>query len=299
MNFKQLKYFYEIANEKQITRAAKKLHISQPPLSQSLQALEATLGCALFERNGHTMELTEAGEVLYEKTKKLLDEIDDTMREVKETGQGVRGSITIGCNRSCFAHIPQAVRQFQQHFPHVQIQLIEGDSYQLTNQLLRREIELAIIRLPADLEKFHYFRLPDEKYVAMVSKQYLSEKNKTTITIKELSELPLFLLHRIKGTGQFEIFMNMFQKNDLTPHIIGESPNVDMIIGLIKEGLGATILPESICHQEHSSNIHVLEIEEVELISKSAVLTLKERYLSKKTKRFIQLLQKNRHHIYK
>ena len=66
MNIKQLRYFYEIANEGQITRAAKKLHIAQPPLSQALKALEANLGVLLFERNGRQMELTEAGKVLYE-----------------------------------------------------------------------------------------------------------------------------------------------------------------------------------------------------------------------------------------
>ena len=88
MNIKQLRYFYEIANEGQITRAAKKLHIAQPPLSQALKALETNLGVLLFERNGRQMELTEAGEVLYEKAKTIFYKIDETIIEVKKLEKG-------------------------------------------------------------------------------------------------------------------------------------------------------------------------------------------------------------------
>src|SRR5699024_7958438 len=129
----------------------KKLHIAQPPLSQSLKALETSLDVQLFERHGRQMKLTAAGSVLYKRAKTIFYEIDETIMEVKETGKGIRGTLTIGCNKSCFSHIPDKVKEFHHQHPLVRIKLIEGDSYFLTKQLLEREIETALVRLPIEL----------------------------------------------------------------------------------------------------------------------------------------------------
>src|SRR5699024_11305734 len=125
LNLKQLRYFYEIANEEQITRAAKKLHIAQPPLSQALKALETNLGVLLFERNGRQMELTDAGKVLYGKAKTIVHQIDETIIEVKETGKGNRGTVSIGCNKSCFSHITEKINVYQKHFQQLKFHLIQ------------------------------------------------------------------------------------------------------------------------------------------------------------------------------
>lgn len=289
MNLKQLRYFYEIANEGQITRAAKKLHIAQPPLSQSLKALEDRLGVTLFERNGRRMELTDAGAVLYEKAKELFYKIDETMIEVKETGKGVRGTLSIGCNKSCFSRIPKTIRTYQEKYPQVKFKLLEGDSYFLTKQLVDREIEVAIIRLPIDMNGFSYLRLPEEEYVVVIPNNWINEPDKKMISIEELVEIPLLLLHRIRGVGQFELIMDKFRDKGLTPNIICESPNVDMLLGLVTEGLGATVVPKSTLLKHNTSNVSVLHIEDTHIVSESAIIWLKDRYLSKSAERFIEL----------
>ncbi|MFD2132518.1 LysR family transcriptional regulator [Pseudogracilibacillus auburnensis] len=289
MNLKQLRYFYEIANEGQITRAAKKLHIAQPPLSQSLKALEDRLGVILFERNGRRMELTDAGAVLYEKAKELFYKIDETMIEVKETGKGVRGTLSIGCNKSCFSRIPKTIRTYQEKYPQVKFKLLEGDSYFLTKQLVDREIEVAIIRLPIDMNGFSYLRLPEEEYVVVIPNNWINEPDKKMISIEELVEIPLLLLHRIRGVGQFELIMDKFRDKGLTPNIICESPNVDMLLGLVTEGLGATVVPKSTLLKHNTSNVSVLHIEDTHIVSESAIIWLKDRYLSKSAERFIEL----------
>lgn len=289
MNLKQLRYFYEIANEGQITRAAKKLHIAQPPLSQSLKALEDRLGVTLFERNGRRMELTDAGAVLYEKAKELFYKIDETMIEVKETGKGVRGTLSIGCNKSCFSRIPKTIRTYQEKYPQVKFKLLEGDSYFLTKQLVDREIEVAIIRLPIDMNGFSYLRLPEEEYVVVIPNNWINEPDKKMISIEELVEIPLLLLHRIRGVGQFELIMDKFRDKGLTPNIICESPNVDMLLGLVTEGLGATVVPKSTLLKHNTSNVSILHIEDTHIVSESAIIWLKDRYLSKSAERFIEL----------
>lgn len=291
MNIKQLHYFYEIANEGQITRAAKKLHIAQPPLSQSLKALENSLDVILFERNGRRMELTEAGAVLYEKAKEIFHKIDETVMEVKETGKGVRGTLPIGCNKSCFSHIPKKINTYQEKFPHVTFKLLEGDSYFLTKQLIEREIEVAVVRLPIEMNGFAYHLLPKEDYVVVVSNNWIGNEEKESISIKELASIPLLLLHRIRGIGQFEIIMDKFKEERLTPNIICESPNVDMLLGLVNEGLGATVIPKSTLLKHNTSNVTVLQLEDTQIVSESAIIWLKDRYLSKSAARFIELFQ--------
>lgn len=293
MNIKQLRYFYEIANEKQITKAAKKLHIAQPPLSQALKTLEENLGVELFERQGRQMELTNAGEVLYERAKVIFEKIDDTVKEVQETGQGIRGTLSIGCNKSCFSHIPKKLHRFRQQYPLITFQLLEGDSYFLTRQLIDREIELAFIRLPIDLEGYAFYELPPEEYVAVVHHQWLPSHDTDSISIYELAQIPLLLLHRLRGIGQFELIVDKFIENGLNPNILCESPNVDMLLDLVNEGLGATIVPKSTLLKNKTNHVSVLKINDAKIISKSAIIWLKDRYLSKGAERFIDLFREH------
>lgn len=289
MNIKQLRYFYEIANEGQITLAAKKLHISQPPLSQSLKALEDSLNVTLFERNGRKMELTEAGVILYEKAQEIFYKIDETIEEVQETGQGLRGTLAIGCNKSCYSHLPKKINIFQEEFPHIKFKILEGDSYYLGKQLTEKEIEIAIIRLPIDMSGFSYHLLPEEDYVVICPTKWVKDQEKESISIAELATIPLLLLHRLKGIGQFEIILDKFRAKQLTPKIVCESPNVDILLGLVDEGLGATILPKSTLLKNYNRDIKVLHMEDTPIVSQSAVIWLKDRYLSKSAKRFIEL----------
>jgi len=291
MNMKQLRYFYEIANEKQITRAAKKLHIAQPPLSQSLKALETRLGVQLFERNGRQMVLTEAGKVLYEKAKIMFQHIDETIVEVKETGQGMRGTLAVGSTKSCFSHVPQKLKHFLEQYPNVRIKLIEGDSYFLTKQLLEREIEAALVRLPIEMNGFQFQHLPPDEYVAIVPNRWLRDEEQTEITIEQLASIPLVLLHRIRGIGQFEIILNKFKDMNLEPQVICESPNVDMLLGLVNEGIGATIIPKASTLKNNVTDAKILQLKDVKLVSESAIIWLENRYLSKSATHFIELFK--------
>ncbi|MEI3606330.1 LysR family transcriptional regulator [Pseudogracilibacillus sp. SE30717A] len=288
MNIKQLKYFYEIAKEGQITRAAKKLHIAQPPLSQSLKALETRLGVILFERNGREMVLTDAGEVLYRRVEIIFNNLDETYKEVQETGQGIRGTLSIGCNKSCFSHIPNKINIYQEMYPDVNFKLIEGDSYFLTKQLKERELEIAIIRLPIDMSDLEYYELPKEEYVAVVPNNLITVKRES-ISLQELADIPLFLLHRMKGRGQFEIIMERFEQEGLNVQVKCESPNVDMLLGLVNEGLGATIVPQSTLLKYNTNHVSILKLSNQKIISESAIVWAKDRYLSKSAKRFIEL----------
>lgn len=132
MNLRQLYYFYVVAEEGQFTRAAKRLHMAQPPLSQAVQKLEESLGVLLFDRKGRSIQLTDAGKILEQRAKQLFLTIDNVKQEVLEVGQGMSGCLTIGCVKSCFSQLLERLESFQTKSPDVLLKVIEGDTSSLT-----------------------------------------------------------------------------------------------------------------------------------------------------------------------
>lgn len=287
MDMKQLRYFYTIAKEGQITRAAKKLHMAQPPLSQSLRAFETELGVSLLERNGRAMELTEAGSILFDKAERLFQYIDDTITEVQETEQGLKGTLTIGCVKSCFSYMPEKMGVFRKRYPNVTFQLREGDTFHIAELVKNRETDLGVVRLPLDMKPFSKIPLPDEEFVAVLPIEWGG--GATDISIEKLARLPLLLLHRISGVGQYEVVLDHFENAGLIPNVICECPNVDMLLELVNEGIGATIIPESALSKFHLQGVQTMAIKDANIVAKSAVIWLKERNLSKSASRFIEL----------
>ncbi|GEL76990.1 LysR family transcriptional regulator [Tenuibacillus multivorans] len=291
MDLKRLHYFYTIAKEGQITKAAKKLHINQPPLSKSLKDLEIELGVTLLDRNHRRLHLTEAGEVLFKKVETLFSHIDDTVLEVKDTGEGYQGKLAIGCVKTCFSNIPERLKQFRINYPDISFKLKEGDSYILAEHLINRDIDLAIVRLPLDLEPFESVHLPDENYVAVLPSDWKNESKGNAISMDELSKHPLMLLHRISGVGQYEVILEKFKRHGLEPNIILECPDVDMILDLVNAGVGGSIIPQSTLSNNKLRNIKTLNINDEEIQSQSAIIWDKNRYLTKSAKRFIEMFQ--------
>ena len=284
MDIRQLRYFAAIAEERQITRAAKKLHIAQPPLSYQLKALEEELGQTLFERNGRVMELTEAGKVLYERTSELFRWMEETTQDVQQVGEGLKGMLSIGSVKSSFSHLPARIREFRDTYPDVTFHLFEGDSYRIAEYLRNRTIEIGIIRLPLDLHEFHSRPLPTDKFVCVLPKNAYPLE---TVRIQDLSALPIILLHRVKGTGLYELVIDTCREHGLDLNVICHCPDTSMILSLVKAEVGVALLPLSAIPSFQQEGLIVKEIEDLYIQTESAVIWLKERRLSKAAKRFI------------
>jgi DNA-binding transcriptional LysR family regulator len=289
MDLKQLRYFLTIAEEKQITRAAKKLNMSQPPLSQQLQLLEDELDTILFDRNTRSVELTEAGKALYLKGKALMAQLEDITNEVKEIGKGIRGVLSIGTVKSCLPITSPKMVEFRQKYPGVTYNVWEGDTSSLSSHLINRDIEVAIIRLPLNNSDFSMIKLINEPYVLVVPNSWSMED--TGIKMEKLSGIPLLLLHRKVGTGVYEIIVNECRRFGFEPNVICECPDPNVLISLVAEGLGATLLPRSTASTFPLSNIRIVELENCGIHSEAAIIWLKDRSLSKAAIEFINLFR--------
>lgn len=288
MDLKRLRYFREIAEHGQITKAAKKLHMAQPPLSQQLRLFEDELGVTLFERTGRRLLLTEAGEALYRKSERILEELGEVEREVRETGKGLKGTLRIGVVKSCFASLPKQMNQYHSSYPDVTFSIREGDTYAVGELVKSKEVDIGFVRLPIDLHSFDTIHLTREPFVVAMSESFAIGKERS-ITLDKLSSIPLLLLHRISGAGQYELVLQAFKEKGIQPTIFCECPDVTILLSLVSNGMGATIVPASTLHAFHTPHIRTFDIDQTEIFAESALIWLKDRYLSKAARHFIEL----------
>lgn len=285
MNIKRLQYFVAIVEEGQITKAAQKLHMAQPPLSQQLKLLEEDVGFLLFDRVGRTLELTDLGRVLYEKSKKLIADYQETFIEVQEVAQGMKGTLSIGAVKSCFSYIPERLHDFRKQFPEISFTLKEGDTFRMTEYLRNREVEVALVRLPLNLDDFSFISLPSDSFV-LIAPQGWTEK--TTIRMKEIEGLPIMLLHRVSGRGLYELVVGECRNHGFEPNVVCECPDAGMILSLVREEVGYAILPKSTVNIPFDEGLHVIEIEDCQIQSDASIIWLKDRYLSQVARNFLK-----------
>ncbi|QGQ98661.1 LysR family transcriptional regulator [Paenibacillus psychroresistens] len=291
MDMRQLRYFLMIAQEGQITRAAKLLNMEQPPLSRQLKQMEEELGVRLFDRNKMRLKLTAAGVLLMQKAEMLLNQFDESIKEVKELEEGIRGVLSIGSVVSCISLLPKQIELFREKHPQVTFKLSEGDHYYLGDQLEKREIELILARLPFEAPKnqqhYEILHLPSDPFVAVIPSAWASNFGDHKIKMKELAGYPFLTLKTDKTTRMHEQVVEECKSHGFEPTIICECSSVAIIMSLIAQGIGATVFPKSVMSSFPNTVVKMLEIQDAEFQSEVGVLWLKDRYLSKSAQQFI------------
>lgn len=288
MELRKLLYFVTIVEEGQITRAAKRLHMAQPPLSLQLKALEEELGVTLIQRNTKSIELTQAGWTFFHRAKEILNSIDGMISEVKEQGMGIAGKLSIGTVMSCVSYLPKPIQIFKKKYPRVNFQLWEGDSHRVEELLQTRVIDLGITRLPIESKNLNIVRLNTEPLVAVYPSDWTGFQ-RDTIHIKKLKEYPLMILHGQGGKGLFELFVESCQSFGFNPNIICESPDVATLLTLVDSGVGIAIVPKSAIQLRPEGTLSSSEIVPL-LKSETALIWMKDRHMSKTAERFREML---------
>lgn len=286
MDLRQLNYFITIVEEKQITKAAKKLHMAQPPLSNQLKIMEEELNCKLLDRNGRTLELTEPGKVLYEKGKLLLANFEDTISEIKEVGEGLKGLLSIGADQTCLSYLPEKIKLMREQYPNLSFKIIEGDTHFLTESLLRKEIDLAILQQPIEDDRFISVGLKVEEFVLATPTQW---NLASPIQMEDLKNMPFLSFDRHRNCSTFRIITDEFKSHDFEPNIICECTDIAMVFSLISEGLGVTILPKTSVNKFSIKGIKIIEFSNCNIQSKATIVWPKDRYLAKHAMNLLEL----------
>ncbi len=191
MDIRQMKYFKTIVEEGTISKAAKKLHMAQPPLSMQLKQLEEELSVILLKRGNKQVELTEAGNRFYKRCLQILDLTEITKNELKQSYQDV---LRIGITSSNSGLIQQeSIQEFIKKNKHVQYAIHEGSTYEILDLLLSHNIDLGIVRTPFDTSQVNTFYLEKEPMIAIGKKEYfINTKRK----IKDFKDTSLIIHQR-------------------------------------------------------------------------------------------------------
>lgn len=288
MDLKQLNYYVTIVDEGSISAAAKKLHISQPPLSMQMKLLEQELGTVLFERGIRNITLTDAGELLYERARGILDMVSATRMEIDALGHGLRGTLRLGLISSANT-VQTAARlaDFREKYPGINFHIYEGNTYQLLNSLKVNQIDLALIRTPFPVAGLSIKRFGGGGFVAAGRPgafDGLASSSSDHISVEMLIRLPVIIYRRWEPD-----IRAVFEKNKLTLQPVCVTDNTWTGIQMVRAGMGVALLPEN-----YVADMKDLEIRTVavpELRSEVALVCRDERYMTNIARLFFETFE--------
>ena len=245
MELRQLQYFVAVAEERQFTRAARRVNIVQSALSTSIRALEIELGAPLFTRSTRQVRLTNAGEMLLDRAKLILNEIRNA-RTAVAAGQGLEhGTLKIGTVQSlpAFLDLPSLLARFHEHHPGIEIRLIQGSATYLATQTRTGQVDVAFFPMGAPLLDLDTTMIAcDEMVIACQSGHPLD--GKLGITLEALHEFPFVEFEA--GWGTRKLVDSRFSEVSFSRRIAFEVNDLDTMLKLVKHGLGLALLPETI-----------------------------------------------------
>ena len=250
MELRHLRYFIAVAEEGHVTRAAERLGMQQPPLSQRIKAMERELDVQLFHRRARGVELTDAGRAFFNNARAVLAQLDHTFELTRRTGQGEEGRISIGIVPTGPFHpfVPRVIRAFREAYPQVSLQLEERLGGELLELLGSEQIDVAFIRTPhTNQEQFVINRLLEEPMlVALPAAHALARSGVGGESALSLSAAATFFSPL--GTGLREVTMAAFRAAGFSPRVGQEAPRVTSTLSLVAVGLGISLVPASLSH---------------------------------------------------
>lgn len=248
MTLVQLRYFVVLAEELNFTRAAERLHISQPPLSQQIALLEERIGFKLFNRTSRRVELTEPGELFLQEVRITLDRLRNAVSKAKTVSLGVAGRIDIGLSSSHFlGPLPLVMAKYSKAHPNVTVILNELKPESQVQALLDRRTDVNISRVPINDRVLHSVPLwPDPTVIAIPKEHPLAQQE--ALQIADLKDVELVVLRRNSSLFAQKVF-ELCAVAGFTPNIIQIVEEVPAQIQLVVAGLGVAIAPLSVCRK--------------------------------------------------
>jgi DNA-binding transcriptional LysR family regulator len=254
MELRHLRYFVAVAQEGHITRAAERLGIQQPPLSQQIKAIERELDVQLFHRKPRGVELTDAGVAFLSEARAMLGHLDKAFETTRRAARGEQGRICIGVTSTAPFHplVPRAIRAFQQACPMVSVTLEECLSNELVERLRNEQMDAAFIRTsPSDRQGLVVDPLLEEPMVVALPSIHALARTTSAISLQRLAT-ETFILYGPPGTGMYDATISACHTAGFNPRVgnLGAStqqaPRITSTLSLVAAGSGISIVPSSL-----------------------------------------------------
>ena len=244
MDIRILSYFVVIAEELNITKAAEKLNMSQPPLSSQIKALEEELDTTLFIRGKRHLQLTESGKLLYRHAKEIISLANKTKEEIRAMGKGISGKISIGLVEGSAPNIAASwIDSFLKKYNKAEFSIIDGNSDELIQKLRSGLIDLAVITSPCDNTLLNSFKVGQERITAFMSKDHpLASLDGNTIDLIKLKGEPLIIPSR---QSMNTLIYKWFKEINSEPKIICRMDNYLDVAALSGRNIGISLFPKT------------------------------------------------------
>ena len=260
VELRQLRYFIAVAEEMHFGRAAVRLHMTQPPLSQTIQSLEAELGTPLFSRTKRSVELTPAGVALIPEARRILMQASALPDLARRAASGETGRLSLAfVSTAAYSVLPPFLRDFREHYPQVQIELREATTDVQLDALLQGTIDVGLLIPPlpdkakADLD---YVPVLSESLVLAAPDGTPGLSGEGPIDLNAMAELPLIIFPRRIAPAFHDAILACFHEAGLTPHISQEAIQMQTIVGLVSAGMGIALVPQSVSNLKRPGVIY-------------------------------------------
>jgi DNA-binding transcriptional LysR family regulator len=250
LDLRELRYFVAVAEELHFGRAAARLHMTQPPLSQTIQALEELLGAALFLRTRRSVELTPAGQALLPEARRMLAHAAEMPELVRAAAAGESGRLSLAFVSSAdYSVLPPFLRSYRAHYPQVQIVLQEATSDLQIEDLLHNRIDAGLL-IPPLPEKaraeLDYLKVLDEPLILAAPAGLDALRGAGPVWLKDLPRLPLIIFPRPISPALHDAILACLRAAGITPEIGQQAIQMQTIVSLVSAGMGLALVPQSV-----------------------------------------------------
>lgn len=246
LELRRLRYFIVVAEELHFARAAERLNMAQPPLSEQIRKLEEEIEFKLFERNSRNVSLTEAGRIFLAGTRRAMDEIERAIHAGQQTGRGLAGHINLGfVSSGGVTFLPKLLRHLRKSFPEIRPEARQFSSTGATEALLQQSIDVALVRTPVVGERLmHRVILRDPVVLAMAQDHPMSGRKR--IRLEKMRDELFVLYPPNEGHAAYNVAQRACLAAGFVPSAAEFVDDVYGMLGMVSAGLGVALMPAAI-----------------------------------------------------
>ncbi|AOJ65217.1 LysR family transcriptional regulator [Burkholderia ubonensis] len=246
MELRHLRYFVAVAEERNFTRAAERLHIAQPPLSRQIQQLEELLGVPLFERNARPLKLTDAGRFFHSHAVQLLAQTAELESMTKRVGK-IERSLSIGfVGSTLYGMLPKIIRRYRDEFPAVELSLQELSTMDQIKALKEGRIDVGFGRIRHEDPSVRRVVLREERMIVALPVGHALDGAKEVLSLHDLVNDTLIIFPKAPRPSYADQVLAAFHDRALKPRRIYETRELQIALGLVAMGEGVSVVPHSV-----------------------------------------------------
>jgi DNA-binding transcriptional LysR family regulator len=294
MDLKHLRYFVAVAETGHITRAAQRLGMQQPPLSQQIRALEQSLGTTLFHRHPKGVTLTDSGQLLLEDSRRLLTDAEAVRARMRAVAEGHAGVLAVGFTSSAASHAftPRVLRACREQFPGIALQIREDHAAGITEAVAAGRLHCGFLRVPVDRPPGLRFEtlLREPVLVALPIGHALLARKARRLSLPQLKDERFILVRQSGAPGLYAQLLTLCEAQGFTPAIAHEVSRMMTALNLVAAGEGLTVVPASM-RGAHPDAIEYRELAGARGLDAPLTLAYREAGLRGPLQSFVRLVR--------